>query len=82
MRHRKLLAALSVGALTVVGGMAAGPGNSDGKNPDHSESENGCQGINQARERVPDAASDTIEDVADLISQDQCGSNGGGNGNG
>jgi hypothetical protein len=80
MRHRKLLAAMSVGALTVVGGMAAGPGNGQGEGPpSDSESQNGCNGINQAREHVEDTpAADTIEDVADLISDNNCGANGNG----
>jgi hypothetical protein len=76
MRHRKLLAALSVGALTVVGGFAAAPENAgppeDKDTPEQAE--NGCQGINEARERIGDdnPASDVLDAVADLLSDDDC----------
>jgi hypothetical protein len=77
MRHRKLLAALSVGALTVVGGFAAtGPDNAgppeDRDTPEQAE--NGCQGINEARERLGEdnPAADVLDAVADLLSDDDC----------
>lgn len=69
MAHRRLIAALGVGALTVVGGLAAtGPDDAGGP-PDHAESEQGCQGINEARDRVGDdsPASDVLDQVAELI---------------
>jgi hypothetical protein len=85
MRHRKLLAALSVGALTVVGGMAAGPGNGQGEGPP-DEAENACPGIEEAQDRVPEDshAAEVLEEVEAMLAgecdegkaSDQKGDNG------
>jgi hypothetical protein len=84
MRHRKLLAALSVGALTVVGGMAADPGNGNGGPPEDAgpphgmpeEAENGCNGIERAQEETEGTpAEDVLEAVEDLLTNgDGCDS--------
>jgi hypothetical protein len=68
MRHRKLLAALSVGALTVVGGMAAGPGNGQGEGPS-DEARNACPGIEEAQDRVPEGshAEQVLEEVESML---------------
>jgi hypothetical protein len=87
MRHRKLLSTLAVGALAF-GTFGFGPGNSEADTPE--EAENGCPGINEARDHVGDdnPASDVLDEVARLLSDDECeehgsaSGEGGGNGEG
>lgn len=67
MNIRRTAAALSIGALTFVGGFAAGP-------PDDSEAQNGCQGTNEAQGEQGGngntggtPAEDVLHDVEDLL---------------
>jgi hypothetical protein len=60
MKYRKLVAGLSLGAVAALGGLAAAPAD---------EAENGCRGINEARDRVGEdsPAAPILDEVAELI---------------
>jgi hypothetical protein len=65
MAYRKLIAGISLGSFAVLGGLAAAPAD---------EAENGCRGINQARdtEAYDTPAGAVLNTVAELISDDGC----------
>jgi hypothetical protein len=73
MRHRKLLATMSVGALAVVGGFAAGPPEDAGP-PDHAQSDNACEGLEEAQDRVGEdnPAYEVLEDVRAMLDANDC----------
>jgi hypothetical protein len=81
MSYRKLVAAVSLGAFAVVGGVAAAPAD---------EAKNGCRGINQARdtEASETPAGEALDRVAQLIDpeggcqdEEKASDRGGDNGN-
>jgi hypothetical protein len=69
MSYRKLIAGISLGSFAILGGLAAAPAD---------EAENGCRGINEARdtEAYETPAGEVLDAVADLISDDDCESHG------
>jgi hypothetical protein len=94
MRHRKLLAGIAVGSLAALGGFGfngppddRGPGEDAGP-PDGmpEEAENGCNGIEEAQDRIGDQdhpvfddhpAAEVLEAVEDLLTNgDGCNGNG------
>lgn len=67
MKIRKMTTAFAIGALTVVGGVAA-----DGP-PEGSEAQNGCQGTNEAQGEEGgngNSDADALEMVEELITDD------------
>jgi hypothetical protein len=65
MSYRKLVAGISLGSFAILGGLAAAPAD---------EAENGCRGINEARdtEAYDTPAGEVLDAVAELISDDGC----------
>lgn len=75
MRTRKLLSALAIGSMAVFGTAAFGPPDDVPADPP-PPAENGCQGVNEASDRIPDdsgesdAALDLVESI--LSQDDEC----------
>ena len=73
MRHRKLLAAVSVGSLAALGGFGFAPPEDAGP-PDHAESGNACEGLEEAQDRVGEEnpAYDVLEEVRAMLDANDC----------
>jgi hypothetical protein len=68
MRHRKLLAGIAVGSLAALGGFGF-----DGP-PEDAQSDNACEGLEEAQNRVGEdnPAYEVLEEVREMLDANDC----------